>query len=149
MRSEPLIGFTEQPTVEPLFAAARFIPCNEQDLGAAGFEARCPEAPDLAAYGETPAEAQQEIKIAVCAWLEILAEDGLPLSCCASCASCAACFTDFDHEALGRKSAAGGSGVPPCHALPSPRRTRLSRFLTDCSHSLFCPPAARSTEEEP
>ena len=55
------------------------------EIGSAGFEARCPEAPDLAAYGETPAEAQQEIKIAVCTWLEILAEDGLPFPAAQAC----------------------------------------------------------------
>lgn len=42
------------------------------------YEARCVEMPDLSAYGETPDEALEEIKVAVCAWLEVLDEDGLP-----------------------------------------------------------------------
>lgn len=44
----------------------------------AGFQAGCLEIPDLSAYGETPEEALDEIKTAVCAWLEVLKEDGLP-----------------------------------------------------------------------
>lgn len=41
------------------------------------FEARCRELPDLSAYGETSKEALEEIKEAVCGWLEVLEEDGL------------------------------------------------------------------------
>lgn len=40
--------------------------------------ARCLEIPDLSAYGETDEEALTEIKVAVCGWLEVLKEDGLP-----------------------------------------------------------------------
>lgn len=44
-----------------------------------GFEAKCVEMPDLSAYGDTPAEALEEIQVAVCAWLEVLTQDSLPL----------------------------------------------------------------------
>lgn len=47
--------------------------CTESE----DWEARCLEIPDLSAYGETPEEAQAEIKIAVCGWLEVLKQDGL------------------------------------------------------------------------
>ena len=43
-----------------------------------GFQAECAEIPGLIAYGETEEEALAEIKIAVCGWLEVLAEDGVP-----------------------------------------------------------------------
>lgn len=43
-----------------------------------GFQAECAEIPGLTAYGETAEEALEEIKIAVCGWLEVLEEDGLP-----------------------------------------------------------------------
>lgn len=42
------------------------------------WEAHCLETPDLSAYGETPEEALDEIKIAVCSWLEVLEQDSLP-----------------------------------------------------------------------
>ena len=44
-----------------------------------GFQAECAEIPGLIAYGETEEEALEEIKIAVCGWLEVLEEDGVPL----------------------------------------------------------------------
>ena len=43
-----------------------------------GFQAECAEIPGLIAYGATPEEAVEEIKIAVCGWLEVLEADGLP-----------------------------------------------------------------------
>lgn len=43
-----------------------------------GFRAECAEIPGLIAYGETEEEALEEIKIAVCGWLEVLEEDGVP-----------------------------------------------------------------------
>lgn len=43
-----------------------------------GFQAECAEIPGLIAYGETAEEALEEIKIAVCGWLEVLGEGGLP-----------------------------------------------------------------------
>ena len=52
----------------------RWKKCDESE----GFEAGCVEVPDLSAYGDTPEEALHEIRIAVCAWLEVLKEDGLP-----------------------------------------------------------------------
>lgn len=42
------------------------------------YEAKCREIPDLAAYGETPQKALEEIRVAVGLWLEVLKEDGLP-----------------------------------------------------------------------
>ena len=48
--------------------------CSESE----DWEARCLEIPDLVAYGETPAEALAEIKLAVCGWLEVLEQDGFP-----------------------------------------------------------------------
>ena len=46
--------------------------CTESE----DWEAHCLEIPDLSAYGETPGEALDEIKIAVCSWLEVLEQDG-------------------------------------------------------------------------
>ena len=43
-----------------------------------GFEARCVEIPDLSAYGDTPMEALEEIRVAVAGWLEVLEKDRLP-----------------------------------------------------------------------
>lgn len=51
-----------------------WIRCTESE----DIEARCLEIPDLSAYGETPEEALDEIKIAVSSWLEVLEKDGLP-----------------------------------------------------------------------
>ena len=43
-----------------------------------GFQAECAEIPGLIAYGATREEAMEEIKMAVCGWLEVLEADGLP-----------------------------------------------------------------------
>ena len=45
--------------------------CTESE----DWEAHCLEIPDLSAYGETPEEALDEIKIAVCSWLEVLEKE--------------------------------------------------------------------------
>ena len=43
-----------------------------------GFEAKCLEIPGLSAYGDTSAEALEEIWVAVSGWLEVLEEEGMP-----------------------------------------------------------------------